>query len=55
MAKNKKKDKDINSVNKNSEEDLLLDEESSSEENLSLSEVEKKLLQKPYRLLKKKF
>ena len=42
MAKNKKKEKDIDSVNKKSEEDLLLDEESSSEENLSLSEVEKK-------------
>ena len=43
MAKNKKKDKDINPVNKNSEENFLLDEESSAEENLSPSEVESKI------------
>tara|TARA_B000000532_G_C18616379_1_gene297795 strand:+ start:31 stop:582 length:552 start_codon:yes stop_codon:yes gene_type:complete len=54
MAKNKKKDKDINSVNKNSEEDLLLDEESSSEENLSLSEVEKKITSETISALEEK-
>ena len=43
MAKDKKEEKDINLVNKNSEEDLLLDEESSSEENLSPSEAENKI------------
>ena len=54
MAKNKKKEKDINSVNKKSEEDLLLDEESSSEENLSLSEVEKKITSETISALEEK-
>ena len=54
MAKNKKKEKDINSVNKNSEEDLLLDEESSSEENLSPSEVEKKITSETISALEEK-
>ena len=43
MGKNKKKEKDINSINKKSDEDLLLDTEASSDENLSPNEVENKI------------
>ena len=54
MAKDKKEEKDINLVNKNSEEDLLLDEESSSEENLSPSEAENKITSETISALEEK-
>ena len=43
MAKNKKKEKDTGSVVKNSDNDSILSEKSSSEENLTPSEVENKI------------
>ena len=43
MAKNKKQEKNLNPVDKNSLEESSEDKESSSEENLSENEVESKI------------
>ena len=43
MAKNKKQEKNLNPVDKNSLEESSKDKESSSEENLSVNEVESKI------------
>ena len=54
MAKNKKQEKDTSSVNKDYNKESILTEESSSEENLSPSEVESKITLEKIKILEEK-
>ena len=54
MAKNKKQEKNLNPVDKNSLEESSEDKESSSEENLSVNEVESKITSETIKALEEK-